>query len=510
LRAESGFDAIVGNPPFLGNRLWKTSLGDRFQWQSQMVLGEAPGKIDLSVVFHRRASDLLKSKGCYGLLGATNMAEGSAIDIGLGRLVDFGSIYFARKGMPWPGSANINVALVCFFKGNWQASANCEGVLCARIGARLVPEEQSTWQPVAIKSAPFSFAGVDNSKGLAFLLTPGGPWYDRLAEEPNSLLRPYISGDDITSSGLTLLPRYALDIADQSFDEIESQWPNAAAFLLEVVKPTRTEEELKSYNGLIDRWWQFWNNRADLMRKIRQNVRSIVYSKNTKYTIGILAPSNWIYTNKVLILHQSRRDLYAICLSSMFQDWMRRFSGGNLSNLGATVTLSINESVAKFPLPASALDDATCALATDFNDQLLALCSSRNSGLTDVMHQVHDRSCNDPVISSLRALLGEIDKAVVSAYGWDAEQIKYDFREIRGGGDTALCRWSIPQSSAAVIFGQLLELNKRRHAEEAESAEQGAKSPGSRAGRRAKRRNSSAELSLDLEDIFPATEEAGK
>ena len=509
IRAGSGFDAIVGNPPFLGNRLWKSSLGDRFQRQSQMVLGDAPGKIDLSVVFHRRASDLLRSQGCYGLLGATNMAEGSAIEIGLGKLVNAGSIYFARKGMPWPGSANINVALVCFMKGIWDASANCEGALCARIGARLIPEERSTWQPVVIKSAPFSFAGIDNSKGLAFLLSTDDFWYDRLSQEPNSLLRPYISGDDITSSALTRVARHALDIADLSFDDIQSRWPEAANFLLEVVKPTRSKTELASYKGLIDRWWQFWNNRADLMRKARQNEYLIVYSKNTKYTIGILAPSNWIYTNKVLVLHQTRKDIYAICLSSMFQDWLRRFSGGNLSNLGATVTLSINESLAKFPLPVSALDAATCELEVEFNDHLLEFCKAQNSGLTDTMHLVHDRSCRDPVISNLRALLAAIDQAVVSAYGWGTEQIDYDFREIRGGGDASICRWSIPQSATDVLFRLLLDLNKQRHTEEVQADQQAAKPAKSRAGRSSARRNSSTEFRLDLDDILPATIEEG-
>lgn len=508
VREDGGFDAIVGNPPFLGNRLWKSSLGDLFQRQCQIVLGESPGKVDLSVVFHRRASDLLRRQGCYGLLGATNIAEGSAIDVGLGRLVSAGNIYFARKGMPWPGSANINVAVVCFCKGSWLADANCDGVLCPRIGARLIPEEQETWQPCAIKSAPFSFEGVNNSKGLAFLLGIGDVWYKRLAKESDSLIRPYISGEDITSSSVTRIQRYALDIGDRSFNDIQASWPEAARFLLEIVKPTRTESELKSYNGLIERWWQFWNNRADLMRKVRRNKCCIVYSKNTKYTIGILAPSDWIYTNKVLILHQDRPDLYAICLSSMFQDWMRRFSGGNLSNLGATVTLSINESVAKYPLPTAALSDESCALATRFNDQLALFCRSRNSGLTDTMNQVHDRTCNDPEISSLRTLLAEIDKAVVNAYGWDSEQIKYDFREMSTGGDVVLCRWSIPQSFAAILFEQLLELNRKRHEEEMLSARRGdVPSRGARTGRKQKRANSTPTVSLDLQDIFSAIED---
>ncbi len=116
-RSLSGFDALVGNPPFLGNRLWKSAMGDKLQWQCQMVLGASPGKIDLCVVFHRRAVDLLRTDGCYGLLATSNIAEGSAIDVGLGVVVQNGMIYFAKKGMPWPGTAAVVVAIVGFIKG---------------------------------------------------------------------------------------------------------------------------------------------------------------------------------------------------------------------------------------------------------------------------------------------------------------------------------------------------------------------------------------------------------
>ena len=126
-RASSGFDALVGNPPFLGNRLWRSAMGEKLQWQSQMVLGAPAGKIDLCVVFHRRAVDLLRPEGCYGLLAASNIAEGSAIEVGLGVIVQNGSIHYARKGMPWPGSAAVVVAIIGFFKGEWRADCNADG-----------------------------------------------------------------------------------------------------------------------------------------------------------------------------------------------------------------------------------------------------------------------------------------------------------------------------------------------------------------------------------------------
>mgnify|MGYP000911726426 FL=1 len=172
---QGGFDGIVGNPPFLGNRLWKNALGENLQWQCQMVLGASPGKIDLCVVFHRRAVDLLRPDGCYGMLATSNIAEGSAIEVGLGVIVRNGSIYYARKGMPWPGSAAVVVAIVGFFKGAWQADCDADERSCPRIGPRLEPEAADVWLPQALPDAPFTFEGVNNSKGLAFVITTDSP-----------------------------------------------------------------------------------------------------------------------------------------------------------------------------------------------------------------------------------------------------------------------------------------------------------------------------------------------
>ncbi|WP_200881821.1 Eco57I restriction-modification methylase domain-containing protein [Nitrincola sp. A-D6] len=304
---RSGFDVFVGNPPFIGNRLWKGTLGDKLQWQCQMILGSPPGKVDLCVVFHRRAVDLIRQEGCYGLLATSNIAEGSAITVGLGVVAQQGEIYFARKAMPWPGTAAVDIAIVCFRKGDWNGVRNADGADCPRIGSRLEPEFGDVWEPKKLPNGMFSFAGVDNSKGLAFVITSESPWFERLRSETNSLLRPYITGDDITSSALNRIERWALDIADRNLDEVRSTWPEAYLFLMEEGLPTRTIAALKSYKGLVDRWWQFWNHRAELMRRLRRQETFVAFSKVTKYPICMPAPSDWIYTNQVLLIEESRQ-----------------------------------------------------------------------------------------------------------------------------------------------------------------------------------------------------------
>ena len=491
-RASSGFDALVGNPPFLGNRLWKGALGEKLQWQCQMVLGASPGKIDLCVVFHRRAVDLLRPDGCYGMLATSNIAEGSAIEVGLGVIVQNGSIYFARKGMPWPGSAAVVVAIVGFLKGEWPADCDADGRSCERIGPRLEPEAADVWMPQALPDAPFTFAGVDNSKGLAFVITPDSPWFDRLKNEPDSLLKPYITGDDITSSALNRIERWALDIGDLSLDGVRRRWPVAHRFIVEEVQPTRTVAALKSYKGLIDRWWQFWNHRAELMRRIRQQAQFIAYSKVTKHPICMIADSNWIYTNQVLLVAKEREDMLTICLSSFFRAWLEKFCGGGM---GVTLRISISESVAKYPVPESSVATAGVEAATQFNRLAVEFSAAHGCGLTDVMNAIHSPDNADATIAELRRLLSVIDAEVAAAYGWDDVDVTYDFREFGGGSTNDKWRWALSADATSTLLEKLVALNRERF--EAAASANGGGRTSSRTRRRA---NTNANTSQSLLD----------
>lgn len=462
-RNGAGFDAVVGNPPFLGNRLWKGSMGDRLQWQCQMVLGASPGKIDLCVVFHRRAVDLLRIDGCYGLLATSNIAEGSAIEVGLGVVVQNGAIYAAKKGMPWPGTAAVVVAIVGYIKGEWQAECDADGRKCARIGPRLEPEASDIWVPQTLPDSPFTFAGVDNSKGLAFVITPDSPWFERLKNETNSLLRPYITGDDITSYALRKIDRWALDIADRRLEEVEQKWPTAFRFLIEEVQPTRTPEALKSYKGLYGRWWQFWNHRADLMRRLRQQERFIAFAKVTKYPFCMLAPSDWIFTNKILLVGAERDDLFAICLSSFFRSWLYAFSVRSLGADTNTLTLSIRESVSTFSLPTECVSNVGRSAATQFQKTIVEWSTRNERGLTDALNAVNTPDCADPLIIELRQLMATIDTEVAATYGWNDLALAYEFKEFAGGSANDPWRWALSDGTTNEILRRLTSLNHSRY-----------------------------------------------
>lgn len=461
-RTNGGFDAFVGNPPFLGNRLWRGNHGAVLQRIVQIVLETPPGKIDLSVAFHRRAATLLRTGGTYGLLATNNIAEGSAVSVGLERIAAEGDFYFSRKGMPWPGSASTVIAMVCFRKGGWAGLRNCDGVRCEKIGPRLQPEVGDRWAPKALADAAFAFEGVNNSKGLAFVITEDHPWFGRLRAERDSLLRPYITGNDITSTSLTRVERWALDVADLSLEAIEEKWPIAHRFLVDIVKPTRTPKELKSYKGLIDRWWQFWNHRAEQMRRLRTRDTCVVFSKVTKYPICMQASTTWLYTNKVILVEASRADLHAICLSSVFRHWVHTFSVQSLGADNNTLSLSITEAFSTFPQPSSEIGHDATDAASRFQAVLTSWSKKHRSGMTNAMNAVHSRATPDNEIGELRQLLQDIDLGVASAYGWTDLDLSHDFREEIDTEGVAAVRHGLSAETRERVLAMLIALNRSR------------------------------------------------
>lgn len=496
LRANGGFDAFVGNPPFLGNRLWKGTYGAAYRRVVQMILEVPPGKIDLSVVFHRRAATLLRHGGTYGLLAANNIAEGSAISVGLERIATEGDFYFTRKGMPWPGAASIVIAIVCFRKGGWTGLRNCDGVACEKISPRLQPEIGDGWEPKALADTPFAFAGVDNSKGLAFVLTEDHPWFERLRSESGSLLRPYITGNDITSTSLTRVERWALDLADLSLEGIENEWPIAYRFLVGVVKPTRTSKELKSYKGLVDRWWQFWNHRAAQMRRLRSRHQFIAFAKAAKYPICVQAPTEWIYTNKVVLVEAVHESIHAICLSSMFQIWLRNYSVRSLGGDNNTLTLSVSEALATFPFPRGQVPEDAIAAAKDFQEALVSWSRRKSAGMTDAINAVHSSASDDAEVVKMRDLFERIDAGVADAYGWSDLDLTHGFQDDGDGEDASSTHHGLNEQTRDLVLAKLIELNRQFFESNPISVSSLGKEP---SRRRRVRRRSSVNVDLPFE-----------
>lgn len=492
-RINPGFDSVVGNPPFLGNRLWTGAFGPRFQHQCNLVLSESAQKADLCVVFHRRAESLLRSNGSYGLIAVSNMAEGSALAVGTRRLLEIGSVYFAAKDKPWPGSAAVIVAIVGFFKGKWKGLSQLNEMKVEFIGERLTDEDAATENPVALKRSLFAFQGVDNSIGDKFILKNDDPWLDVLRSEPNNCVRPFVMGDDINSHALNKLDRWALELSDLSLDEIQEHWPQAYNFLIQEVLPDRNPEKLAKYPGLEKRWWQFWRPRKDLFDRLRHSDTCLVFSKHSKHPFGMLAPTKWIFNTKVLVLGIERGDEAALVLSSGFRNWVQYYSG---AKLGVTLTISIKESVNKFPLPPRLVDKKGISAAREFFNTAHKIAGERKVGMTDIINEAFLHFSEGEDFSKLRMLIQTVDQEVATAYGWDDVSMDYlKFPDVEGEISPANIgfAWDLPINTIENIRAKLVRENLGQAASQEKTRKNSSKKP-----RRASKSNVGEQNELKL------------
>ena len=111
---NGAFDAVVGNPPFLGGpQLTHLFGGPSYQGWLKECHDQAFGNADLSAYFFRRAFSLIRGSGTLGMLATKSISEGSTRTTSLQPILAAGGvIYNANRSLNWPGEASVLVAVV--------------------------------------------------------------------------------------------------------------------------------------------------------------------------------------------------------------------------------------------------------------------------------------------------------------------------------------------------------------------------------------------------------------
>ena len=115
---RAGFDAIVGNPPFLGGKRISTVLGNAYRDWLGVLHTNGTSNADLVAHFFRRAFTLVRDGGTFGLIATNTIAQGDTRSTGLRWICAHGGeIYHARRRLRWPGQAAVVVSVVHVHKG---------------------------------------------------------------------------------------------------------------------------------------------------------------------------------------------------------------------------------------------------------------------------------------------------------------------------------------------------------------------------------------------------------
>jgi len=480
--ARGGFDAFVGNPPFMHGSWISSRFGNDFQEHLRREAPGVSGKVDFVIFFLRRAAALVKEEGTFGLILTAKAKEGDARSSGFGALIENGYvIYNTWPERVWPGEASVLICFTAVRRGKWKGVCRIEDREVASIDNRLEAgkEEEPAFELNSSKSRVFLGAKPDS---LGFVLEPSEA--ESLSTNPlnRRAIRGYFSGVDLNELVELQPPRFIIDFSEFSLEEAA-----AAAQLLAIVeakvKPDRMRLKREAYRK---RWWQFTEPQLKLFRAIRKRRRVLVVGRVSKYFSMRFANPEFVFSDKVVVFNRDSWEDFATLSSEFHNQWALRHG---TTHGGGTPNYKPTECGGTFPFPAPfASLDSIGERYYQFRKKIMQL---RQEGLTKIYNCFHDQGEESEEIARLRVLQVEMDQAVAAAYNLNNLDLGHGFHETKQG-----MRYTISERARLTVLDHLLTLNHQRHAEEeAEKAEQAVSAP-VRGGR--KKRDKTDKLTLDL------------
>lgn len=520
---DGGFDAIIGNPPFMGGQKITGELGVPYREHLVAQLGRGKkGSADIVAYFFLRALELLKTDGCFGLIATNTIAQGDTREVGLDQIVEDGhTVYAALPSMKWPGKANLEVAVAHAFKGVWGGKRKLSERDVAEITAFL-DDGTASGKPFRLEeNAGKSFQG-SVVLGMGFVLEPERA-AELIAQKPKNanVLRPYLNGEDLNSrpdqspsrwvinfhdwplgrigqalpvSGESLLhvaETMEINLADEWRPKEGSHWdgagqerqekwlrigvvpadypgPVAADYLdcltivEELVKPERSRLSEPRRRNI---WWQYCRLAKDMLIVIADLPRVLVTAQTSRTQSPHFAPNKIVFAHKLVVFDMSEGKQFALMASSFHYFWITTY--GSTMKTDAVYTPSDCFETYPFPYMHEGQQNELEHIGEIYHQHRQQLCCSRHLGLTKVYNLFHSPTCEDTDIAELRRLHAQMDTAVAAAYDWKDLALRHNFY-----GDGKEMRYTIHPDAKGAVLRRLLTLNHERHAEqEAQSDE---------------------------------------
>ena len=458
-----GFDAIIGNPPFLGGKKISGPLGSAYrEYIVEIIALGRKGNADLIAYFVLRAHSLLNSSGQTGLIATNTVAQGDTREVGLDQIVASGiEIRQAIKSRPWPSkSAILEFSAVWTSKHVVDSSAEriADEAMVAGISPSLDPASRSSGNPERLTvNANMSFQG-SIVLGLGFTMEPTQA-RELIARDPRNtdVLFPYLIGHDLNSRPDCSASRWVVDFRERPDSEARA-YPDAWRWIESSVKSERATKDAGKYPRMVKEWWKHWNSRQALYTKISKLNRVVVITLVSKVVMPVMVPTGQVFAHKLGVFATDDTGMLALLSSAPHYWWAISRSSTmkadlNYSPSDVFETLACPELTAEMRQLGSRLDA--------FRRELML---SRQAGLTTTYNLVHDPRCTDRDIAELREIHRAIDETVVQAYGWDdliAAGLDHGFHKTRQG-----TRYTIGLAERQEILDRLLELNHQRYTAE--------------------------------------------
>lgn len=483
-------DYIVGNPPFIGNKRLRIALGDGYvNALREAYKGAVPESADLVMFWWHTAAMKVRHDEAqrFGFITTNSLRQAfnrRVVEPHLAGSKNSLSLVFAVPDHPWvdgKDGASVRIAMTVGMKGDIPGEL-CEVVSESKDGeisrSVIVNKKSGKLFPNLQIGANVAGAKVLKSNSLISNrgMIPHGEGFLVMPEQgmqldAGALMRPYRNGRDLTS-----IPRgiYVLDTFDLDENDLKSLYPATWQWLYDRVKPDRDENKRKSVR---EKWWRFAEPRKVLRAAHAELGRYITTVQTSKHRFFTFLPAEIVPDDKLIAIALDKAFWLGVLSSRVHVVWALA-AGATLED---RPVYNKNSCFDAFPFPK--LSDSAAACINDLAEKIDSHRKRQQAAhpdltVTSIYNVLEKLRVGEPLttkektihqqglISLLRQLHDELDRAVFEAYGW---QDLADKLVGCPGATTSASGKSVEQvESEEILLTRLVELNAKRVAEEAQ------------------------------------------
>jgi len=509
-RENGGFDAIVGNPPFAGKNTLLAGNRDGYVDWLKALHEESHGNADLVAHFFRRAFNILRHDGTFGLIATNTIRQGDTRQSGLRWICvrGGGTIYAARRRHKWAGAAAVVVSVVWVVKGAMPAPFDLDGKSAPIITAYLFHDGGHENPAVLLANAGRSFIG-SYVLGMGFtfddtdkkgVTNPVAEMERLITKDPHNAERifPYIGGEEVNDSPTHAHNRYVINFADfplrrEKIDDkswlradekqrdvwlrtgivpedypepVAADWPDLRSIVEQMVKPGRDKDNRDGYRRY---WWQYAEKRVELSKTTEGLPRVLVVARVGQQGAFAFLPARTVFSEQLVVFAFDVDEAFVVLQCRVHEVWARFFASSMKDDLRYTPS----DCFETFPFPSGWETDSALKVAgREYYEARAALMVRHNEGLTTTYNRFHDPTEDNLGILRLRELHAVLDSAVLAAYGWSdlptACEFIPDYQEVNADGEPVAksirYRWS--DAVRDEVLARLLKLNAERAMQE--------------------------------------------
>ncbi len=391
-------EVIVGNPPFLGDKMMRGGLGAAYVEQLRGTFaGRVPGGADFVCYWFEKArAQVAAGASKRAGLVATNSIRQKTNRRVLDRIEETPghTIFEAWADEDWiSDGAAVRVSLVCFGVPP-SGARRLDGREVQAIHADLTGAGLDLTRAVPLsankdrafggiqKTGPFEIEGVLARDLLSAPINPNG--------QPNAqVVRPWWNGVDVTRRPRDM---WIIDFATNENEQEVALFEAPYEHLARVVKPTRVGKREERTNRC---WWLFQWSRPVMRAAISSLTRFIVTPEVSKHRVFTWAPQAICPDKRLMVIARDDDTTFGILHSRFHEVWALR-TGATLEDRPVYTPTTTFET---FPFPAGLTPDRPAAdYAADPRARAIAEAARRLNDLREAWLNPPDLIRREPEV----------------------------------------------------------------------------------------------------------------